>query len=500
MKPMPLFRRLAPLAAALILWGCEQKPETTSTTTTASPAASSEAKSPTTSATDKAASNAPPTAAPKSTNEGGPVVLGVAGPFTGNNAEFGVQIRMGVELAAEELNKAGGINGRQVKLEIGDDQGSGAEAQNVATKFSNNPDMVAVIGHFNSSCSLAGKGTYTEAKMVMFSPGSTNVDVTKNSDYVYRNIFTDEFQGQSLANYAGNVLKAKTVAILFDNDDYGKGLKDSFTNRAKQLGLNIAQTTAYGKDTNDFRSQLETVRGANADVLLIAGLYNHAAVIAKQAKELGIKTQLMGGDGVFSQEFINLAGDSAEGAFITCPFLFDLSGERGKKFSEIFKAKYNREPDAWAALSYDAFNIIADGLKKNGVSREAVLKHLQGINSAATAFDGLTGKTYFDAEGDCKKPVQVSMVKGGKFVAAEKQLSPEGTAMSSSEMAGGSAATAATTPAAAPAPANTPSPEPAKATPDANVTTGTVSAAPANPEGVTATAGNANAPVPAAKP
>jgi branched-chain amino acid transport system substrate-binding protein len=323
--------------------------------------------------------------------------------------------------------------------------------------------------------------------MVMFSPGSTNVKVTKDSDYVFRNIFSDDFQGQSLANYVGNVLKLKNVAILFDNDDYGSGLKESFKKRAAELGLNIVSETAYGKDTNDFRSQLETIRSSKPDIILVAGLYKSAAVIAKQARELGINTQLIGGDGVNSQQFIDLAGGAAEGTYVTCPFLFDLGGERAQKFAEAFHKKYNREPDAWSALSYDAIQILAAAIKAKGATREGILEYLKGVNSPENAFDGLTGTTYFDAEGDCKKPVQVALVKGGKFVAAPMQLGKDGQPIPASALAGKSgAAEANTNSTEANAAASTssaatmeaPTSAPMSTSPSSAVSTGTQTAAP----------------------
>ncbi len=406
---------LAATAAAFLLGGCEQR------TAQAPPAAGGESSGP---AKPAAAAKAD---APKPAG-GNEIVIAVAAPFTGDSSEFGVQIEKGVHVAADEINAAGGIGGRKIRLELGDDQGNPAEALNVATKLAANPEIIAIVGHFNSSCSLAAKEAYAQAKIVMFSPGSTNVTVTQNTDYVFRNIFTDDFQGQSLATYAAKMLGVKRVAILFDNDDYGTGLKESFKKKAAELGLVIEGETPYSRDQNDFRSQLTTIKARNPELILIAGLYKQAAVIADQARRLGLNTQLIGGDGLFSQQFIALGGAATEGALVTCPFLFDLGGERARKFGEAFRKKYNRDPDAWAALSYDALNIIAEGLRKNGVSRDAVLRHLQGINSPATAYDGLTGKTFFDKEGDSRKPVQVATVKGGKFVAATKQLSVDESA------------------------------------------------------------------------
>ncbi len=357
-------------------------------------------------------------------SDGEEFVVAVAAPFTGDSSEFGAQMRLGAELFEEELNSAGGINGRKLKLIYEDDAGKAEQAQTVATTLASDDSVLAVIGHFNSSCSLAGKGIYTQAGLVMFSPASTNVEVTKDTDYAFRNIFTDDFQGQSLATYSSQVLGKKNAAILFDNDDYGTGLKESFKERASELGLNVVTELAYNRDAPDFRSQLTTIQGTQPqpDIILVAGLYTQAANIARQARDMGIQTQLIGGDGVFSTQFINLAGDAAEGAIISCPFLLELGGEKAAKFAAAFKERNNREPDAWSALSYDALSMVCEGLKKNGFTRDAVLKYLQSVNSPETAYDGVVGKTYFDEEGDTKRPVQMAQVKNGKFVAADKQL------------------------------------------------------------------------------
>jgi branched-chain amino acid transport system substrate-binding protein len=356
---------------------------------------------------------------------GDAVWIGVAGPFTGDSSEFGVQVKMAVELAVDRLNSAGGINGRLVRLQEVDDAGQPSEAQSVATKLATNPKIMAVIGHFNSSCSLAAKGAYTQEGIVMLSPASTNVEVTRGSDYVFRNIFTDDFQGQSLATYASKMLGAKRVAILYDNDDYGTGLRDSFMRRAAELGVEIVQQSPYTRETNDFRSQLETIRSSNPELILVAGLYKAAGVVAKQARELGITTQLLGGDGVFSQQYITLAGEAAEGTLVTSPFVFELGGEGAAEFAAAFRERWNRDPDAWSALSYDAFQLIVEALGKEGISREGVLRYMKKINSPETAYEGITGRTFFDEHGDSRRPVQVAVVKGGKFVAAEKQLGVE---------------------------------------------------------------------------
>ena len=359
-------------------------------------------------------------------------VIGVAAPFTGDSSQFGAQIRKGLELFQDQLNEKGGLKGRKLVLNFQDDAGKADQAQTVATTLASDDSVLAVIGHFNSSCSLAGKSIYASAGMVQFSPGSTNVEVTKGTDYTYRNIFTDKFQGESLATYAHNVLKKQNAAILYDNDDYGTGLKDSFKAEAGKLGLNVVSELAYDKNAPDFRSQLSTIQGVQPqpDVLLIAGLYTQAANIARQAEALGMKVQFIGGDGDFSQQLITLGGGSVEGMIVSCPFLFDLGGQKAKDFAAAFQEKFHTEPDAWAALSYDAAGMICEGLSRNGFNREAVLKYLKTVDSPEHAYSGVVGDTFFDAEGDCKRPVQMAQVKGGKFVAAEQQLTADGQPIS----------------------------------------------------------------------
>lgn len=410
----------AALAALAGLSGCDKPPASGSAPTTA-PAATKPASDAGKAPADTSSTAAAPAGA--ATSSAGPIVIGVAAPLTGNSAAFGTQIRLGVLTAVATVNKAGGVNGRMVETVMKDDAGSAADAGNVATSLASDPRVMAVVGHFNSSCSNAGKEAYRQAGMVMFSPASTAVNVTKDSDgYVFRNIFTDDFQGRSLAEYAVTVLGAKKIAILFDNDDYGIGLKDSFVKRATELTADTGSATAYNKDTVDFRSQLTTIQGASPDAILVAGLYAQAATIAKQARELGIKAPFLGGDGVMSDEYMKLAGEAAEGAYVTFPMLFELAGDKAKAFrTEFIATNKGVEPDCWAALSYDAFMMIIEGLKKDP-SRAGVRTYLKTINSEAVAYDGLCGKTFFDANGDCRKAVQFAVVKNGKFTAAEKQL------------------------------------------------------------------------------
>ncbi|MEW5766383.1 MAG: ABC transporter substrate-binding protein [bacterium] len=350
------------------------------------------------------------------------ITMGLAAPMTGDNAQFGEMIKRGAGLKVKELNAAGGIKGIKIKLIEEDDVANPQEAATVAQKFANNPEVLIVIGHFNSSCSLAGKPIYQEAGLVELSPASTNPTVTKGSDWTFRNIYEDTFQGISMANYVKEKLGLKRIAVFYDNDDYGTGLKDTFVNEAKRIGLEIVGTEAYERDTADFRPQLAKFKQLKPEAIFMSGLYTQAAQIAAQSRELGMSTQLLGADGILSSDYIKIGGKATEGTILSCPFLFELGGKKAEEFVNRFQQEYQMEPDAWAALTYDAVGIAATAIEKAGQDRKAIRDHLASMANSETGYDGVTGLTYFDANGDCKKPIHVAIVKDAKFMPAPKQI------------------------------------------------------------------------------
>lgn len=352
--------------------------------------------------------------------------IAVAGPFTGSAAAFGEQIKMGSELARDQINDLGGIGGIPVELVFGDDQGKDDQASTVATKFANDPMVSAVIGHFNSICSAAGKPIYKQAGVVEFSPGSTNVDICKGSDWTFRNLYHDDYQGQSLALYIKDVLGLNSVAIFYDNDDYGSGLKNAFAEAAARMGIQIVGEEAYQREaTLDFSPAIDKFASKNPDIIFIAGLYNEAASIAKQAREKGIETPFIGGDGLYSPELIKIAGDAVEGLLMTTPFIVhpDVGGARAQSFRTAFMEKFDgEEPDTWAALTYDAANQLFEVIGLVGPGRTAIRDRLASMTTPETAFSGVTGLTYFDEHGDCLKNAYVALVQDGEFIPAPEQL------------------------------------------------------------------------------
>jgi len=359
------------------------------------------------------------------------VKIAVAGPFTGSAAAFGEMIQRGSELKAKEINDAGGINGMMLTLVFEDDAGKDAEASLVAERIANNRRILAVVGHFNSSCSLAGKPIYKRAGIVELSPASTNVNVCQGSDWTFRNLYRDDFQGQFIAKYIKDVLKElQSVAVLYDNDDYGKGLADAFTAEAEAIGLTLVASEAYDRDNTDFKAQLTSIKAKNPDSIFISGLYGQAGLIAKQARETGITARFFGADGIDSPDFLTIAGAAAEGTYLTTPFIFGVGGEKAQEVADKFEAVYGVPPDTWAALSYDAVGMIAEAIgatynqrapiKQN---RKAIRDYLASLDTPTEGYHGITGLTYFDKNGDTlNKPAYVKIVKDGEFTAAPQQM------------------------------------------------------------------------------
>ena len=360
-----------------------------------------------------------------------PIRIGVACPITGTAAAFGKHIKMGAELARDQINAAGGINGRNIELRIEDDEGKDSQATTVANGLANDNSIVAVIGHFNSTCSAAGREIYKQAGILQFSPGSTNIDICRKSEWTFRNLYHDGYQGISIARYIKNVLGHDSAAVFYDDDDYGLGLRDEFAKEAAKIGLEIVGDESYTREvTLDYAAALDKMQAKNPGVIFISGLYNEGAAIAKQAMDKDINIPFLGADGLYSPELIDLGEDAVEGMLLTTPFIVHptIGGELAQDFLKAFQERYEKDPDTWAALTYDAVNMVADAIKKVGTDRTAIKDHFASIMSPEDAFEGVTGLTYFDEHGDCPKKAYVAVVQDGKFEPAAEQLPDEAEA------------------------------------------------------------------------
>jgi branched-chain amino acid transport system substrate-binding protein len=385
----------------------------------------------------------------------GPIKVGIYGDLSGQTSSFGQSTKNGALMAIDEINAAGGINGRKIEWLMEDDQGQPQQASTVVTKLINQDKVVAIIGEVASSNSLAAAPKAQEAKVPMITPSSTNPKVTQVGDYIFRVCFTDDFQGAVAAKFAANTLHAKKAAVLGDfNSDYSKGMTQYFVQEFTGAGGQIVAQQSYTQTDADFKGQLTNIRAAAPDVIFVPGYYGQVGVIAKQAKELGITAPLLGGDGWDSPKLFELGGAALNGDFMVNHYSTDDPSPAVQKFVSAYKAKYGAVPDAIAALGYDAMNVLADAIKRAGTTESAKLRDaIAGTKN----FPGVTGSISLNASRDAVKPAVVFELKDGKLVYKET-IQPSGgaaAAPAASPAAAGSTAGASSPGTNANAPANT---------------------------------------------
>ena len=384
-------------------------------------------------------------------NSTGPIAIGYYGDLSGRTSSFGQSTKNGVEMAADEINKAGGIDGRTIQIITEDDQGEPNKAATVVTKLINQDKVQALLGEVASSNSLAAAPKAQEAKVPMISPSSTNPAVTQVGDYIFRVCFIDPFQGEVMAKFASNNLKAKRAAILYDfNSDYSRGLYQFFKRSFTDLGGQIVSEQSYTQGDRDFSGQLTAIRAANPEVIYVPGYYGEVGVISNQTKQLGIKAPLLGGDGWDAPQLWQLGGASLNGNYISNHYSVDDPSPAIQKFVADYKARYNILPDALAALGYDSMKVLADAIKRAG-STESV--KLRDAIAATRDFPGVTGTITIDQNRNAVKPAVVLKLQDSKFV-YETTISPDASGPAASTSPASDSATAgAASPPAPPSPA-----------------------------------------------
>src|SRR5215217_1787154 len=318
------------------------------------------------------------------------VKIGSASPLTGPQAHIGTDIRNGVQLAIEDANAAGvEIGGRKVKLELvaEDDEANPTKAATVAQKLVD-AKVVAVVGHFNSGASIP-----------QISPGSTNPKYTQQGfKTTFRVVANDDQQGPTLARYAVQNLKAKSVAVIDDSTAYGQGLADAFERTVKEGGAKvITREHTTDKDT-DFKAILTKIKGLKPDLVMFGGIDPQAGPMIKQMGELGIKAKFVGGDGMQTPNFIKLGGPASEGAMASIPGLPKEKMPGGTQFLQKYKAKFNQDVELFAPMGYDAVMVFIDSMKRAGSTDPA--KFLPEVGK--TNYQGVIGPIAFDDKGDLK--------------------------------------------------------------------------------------------------
>jgi branched-chain amino acid transport system substrate-binding protein len=334
----------------------------------------------------------------------GDVLVGMYGSLTGDGASFGQSSVEGAQLAVEEVNNAGGVlGGRKIRLLVEDDQSRPEEASNAVTKLITQDRVVAVLGEVASRRTLAAAPVAQKYHVPMITPASTNERVTQVGDYIFRVCFIDPFQGEVLAKFAYNDLKARKVAVLKDiQQDYSVGLTESIQKTFTALGGQVLDPVSYSSGDADFRAILTQVRAQKPDAIFVTGYYPEAAIIVRQARELGMTMPILGGDGWVGDALKN-GREALKNTFISNHYSGENPDPIVQNFRKAYRARFNREPDSIAALGYDAVKVLADAINRAGTTDGAKVR--DAIASADVA--GVTGRLRMNASRDVVKPAVI---------------------------------------------------------------------------------------------
>jgi branched-chain amino acid transport system substrate-binding protein len=347
------------------------------------------------------------------------ILVGEVGSLSGGEATFGLSTHKGIELAFNQVNQLGGVKGKKIRLLTQDDQGKPEEAATVITKLITQDKVLAVLGEVASSRSLAMAPIAQKNKTPMITPSSTNPKVTEIGDYISRVCFIDPFQGSVMAKFAANTLKVTKVAILRDvKNDYSVGLADFFTQTFQGLGGGIVLDQSYSAGDMDFKAQLTAIKGKAPQAIFVPGYYTEVALIAKQAKEIGLNVPLLGGDGWDSAKLTEIGGSALDGSYFSNHYSPDDQSEAVQKFIADFKAANNGEiPDGLAAMGYDAAMVLVKAMERaTNLDRQAIKEAILQTKN----HPGVTGLISLNEKRDAVKSAVVIEVKNKAFQFKEK--------------------------------------------------------------------------------
>lgn len=348
--------------------------------------------------------------------------------LTGNNASYGTSTANGAQLAFDEINAAGGIDGKKIEFVKADNKSEPAEAANAITKLATSDKVAVVLGACTSSNTMAMTQIADDQKVPLVSSFSTNPKVTVSEDgqvnpYVYRACFIDPFQGTVMGNFATNTLKVKKVAVYIDNSsDYSKGLAHFFEESFTKNGGQIVDEEAYLQKDSDFKATLTKIAASNPDMIYVPGYYEEVGKIIKQARDLGITVPITGGDGWDSSKLVDIAGpDALNNTYFTNHYSVQNKTPEADKFIKAYKDKYGQDPDAAAVLGYDAATMIVDAIKRAGSAEP------EKINTALAATKDLqlvSGKITIDKDHNPVKQAVIIEFKDGQQI-FKQAISPE---------------------------------------------------------------------------
>lgn len=338
----------------------------------------------------------------------GDILVGVAWPFADRNEGF----REGLELALEEINQMG-VLGNRMKLVAKDDQSSVTEGLTIAQSFANNPDLTAVIGHRSSVVTVPASKVYDHAGLLMLAPSATAPGLTAaGMDRVFRLIPDDTLIGSTMAKYAQSKSYAN-MAIFYTNDEYGRGLANSFEDGAKAAGIQIADRLSDYRDLDGLRRIADKWKLLGVDAIFLAEVMPAGAAFLADLRRVGMQVPVIGGDGLDTAALAETAEGAADNTVVASIFNPTATNDAVQHFVRAYKSKYREEPRKWAAQGYDALKLLAYALEKAG-SRQP--SKVSNVLSQTEAWQGVSGLRSFDANGDVRDmPIILKRLEGASF-------------------------------------------------------------------------------------
>jgi branched-chain amino acid transport system substrate-binding protein len=345
---------------------------------------------------------------------GDTIRVGEYASLTGKEAGFGQSSHRGTLLAVEEINAAGGVLGRQLELITEDNQTKPGESATVAKKLISRDRVVALLGEVASGRSLEAAPIAQAARIPMIAPAATNPKVTETGDYIFRVCFIDPFQGTAMARFALDTLKVKRVAIASSvSSAYSVGLAQFFKETFTAGGGEIAAEQKFSEGDKDFRAQLTAIRAAGVEAVFVPAYYTEAALLVRQARELGMTIPFLGGDGWEAPQLLEIGGESLNGCYYSTHFSAEDTAPRAAEFVRRYRERWNGEtPGAFAALGYDSVHVLVDAIRRAGTTDGPALRDAL---AATRSFPGATGDTTIDARRDASKPAAIIAIREGRL-------------------------------------------------------------------------------------
>lgn len=340
------------------------------------------------------------------------IKIGVLTTLTGESAKYGKSALDGIQLAVDEINNKGGIENKKIKTIIEDDGSENTKAVSAFTKLANIDKVAVIIGPISSSAAMVCSPIANNLKVVLFSPSAATPLFTSPQDFTFRNRVSSNYEIIELANVAYSRLGLRRIAILYVNNDYGLGNKNVFEVSFEKFGGKIVDTELFTEGSSNLRDQLLKIQRGKPNGIFLVGQGTEGGYALKQAKELGLKTQFLSTITIQRSDVLQIAGKAADGVIYALPTFDRNSSKKAKEFEEKYKNNYNTEPDIFSGNGYDAVYIVAKAIELGGYTAEGIKSALFKIKN----FDGVTGNTTFDSNGDVTKPIAVKIIKNNKFI------------------------------------------------------------------------------------